>query len=106
MIPSLRMLRVPLLLFGFLLANSVAHAQQFIGAYTVYYRFNAGGCYGGGDPYFCSYIPPGPIHIDAAPGRYRSRSCKLTMQRRGRRLGSLGRRRDRRDAVFHRRHHA
>ena len=46
-------------------------ADTVIGTYTVYYRFNAGGCFGGGNPYFCTTIPPGPIHIDAEPGQYR-----------------------------------
>lgn len=46
-------------------------ADTVVGTFTVYYRFNAGGCFGGGNPYFCTTIPPGPIHIDAEPGQYR-----------------------------------
>jgi hypothetical protein len=67
---SSRRFNILLFLFG-LIGSSSAQAQQLIGTYTVNYQFNAGGCYGGGDPYFCSYIAPGPIHINAVPGRYR-----------------------------------
>jgi hypothetical protein len=50
-----------------------ASAQaQLIGTYTVSYLYNAGGCDGTNpNPYYCSYIAPGPIHIPAPSGRYR-----------------------------------
>ena len=54
-------------------------AQTPLGTYNVNYLYNAAGCFPGnsfgptrGNPYFCpSGIAPGPIFIDAAPGRYR-----------------------------------
>ncbi|MFN8572041.1 MAG: hypothetical protein U0132_08295 [Gemmatimonadaceae bacterium] len=40
-------------------------------AFGVSYYANAGGCLGNPNPYFCVSIPPGPIHLNVAPGRYR-----------------------------------
>ncbi len=59
---------------------TVASAQDLIGTYTIDYYHNAGGCINGnpnvdvptaGNPFYCSYIPPGPLVIPADPGRYR-----------------------------------
>jgi hypothetical protein len=53
--------------------------EEHIGTYTVNARYNAAGRYTDqshpdmtkANPYFGNSIPPGPIFIDAAPGRYR-----------------------------------
>jgi hypothetical protein len=77
-----------ILTLGLLLVFSIAAqaGEILIGDYTINYFYNAGGCYAGpvyddhnplintdgkGNPYDCSYISPGPIFINAAPGEYR-----------------------------------
>jgi len=53
-------------------ARSTAAQGQLIGTFTVNYAYNVGGCIGDPNPYYCTYVAPGPIHIPAAPGRYRA----------------------------------
>ena len=45
--------------------------EALVGEYTVYYRYNAGGCGAGGNPYSCVSVSPGPLHVAAVPGTYR-----------------------------------
>lgn len=60
--------------------QALTAAQQcatLVGEYDIYYRYNAGGCFAGGNPYSCITVPPGPIHIDAAPGLYRVEAVEV-----------------------------
>lgn len=69
-------------LLCFAAASSLGHASDFsyeyIGTYTVNYRYNAGGQYTSMsnpdysllNPYYGTFISPGPIFINANPGRY------------------------------------
>lgn len=73
---------VVLIIFFALLSISTAPLSAdtltLIGSYNVNYRYNAAGCYSGGDfsptqgnPYFCpGPFPPGPIFLDVAMGDY------------------------------------
>ncbi|HVP53970.1 MAG TPA: PEP-CTERM sorting domain-containing protein [Candidatus Eisenbacteria bacterium] len=57
---------------------TAASAQQLIGTYTIDYYYNAVGCMDGfpnsppSNPFYCTYIPPGPVVIPASPGPYRA----------------------------------
>lgn len=56
-----------------LLVPERAMAQgELVGVFTINYRYNSGGCsWGHPNPYYCTYVAPGPVHLSAAPGRYR-----------------------------------
>jgi hypothetical protein len=68
-------------------ASGDVSAQQLVGTYTIDYYHNAGGCINGfpnvdvptaGNPFYCNYIPPGPVVIPAAPGLYRVQVVDVT----------------------------
>jgi PEP-CTERM motif len=80
--------RINGLVFALVLASltGVAHAK-LIGTYTIDYYHNAGGCINGfpnvdvptaGNPFYCSYVPPGPVAIPAAPGLYTVKVVDVT----------------------------